>query len=290
MPLSKKLIEAVQKGNIPAITEYLNNGGNINELNEEGQGGLLHGAVANHQNELAKFLLANGADPNLRGKKNPVHHLYEYTPIHRAARFGNVEGIKLLLNYKVNLETRDLRLYTPLHHAVEGGKKESVEFLLSKGADVNARAFSGLTPFHLLIVEKSIDQQVKLAIAEVLIYTGKADLDVSILLIQSGSEIFTSTNTPSLGGTYSLKQFAMIYCEYQIVALLEKVQRSGHQIQHTTQSQLLQAVELLTNKISSLEKKLNQMSLIEDEIKKPSNEDKDNNQSFFGFSRNSTNE
>ena len=62
--------------------------------------------------------------------------------IHRAARKGDVEKVRKLLDQGADVSDRG-RFGTPLHAAAAGGHAELVSFLLERGADVNAPAKLG---------------------------------------------------------------------------------------------------------------------------------------------------
>ena len=59
--------------------------------------------------------------------------------IHKAARSGNIEAVKLLIANGADVNARDKDGETPLHKASSRGEKEIIELLIAKGADVNAK-------------------------------------------------------------------------------------------------------------------------------------------------------
>ena len=59
--------------------------------------------------------------------------------IHKAARSGNIEAVKLLIANGTDVNARDKDGETPLHKASSRGEKEIIELLIAKGADVNAK-------------------------------------------------------------------------------------------------------------------------------------------------------
>jgi ankyrin repeat protein len=78
--------------------------------------------------------------------------------IFRAARFGDVEKIKALLNADPGLVfAKDKDGLTPLHIAAWKGRAAVVELLLSHKADVNARDADGETPLHYATPASSKD-------------------------------------------------------------------------------------------------------------------------------------
>ena len=69
-------------------------------------------------------------------------------PLHDAARSGDVNQLKSLLDSGGNLEDRDGTQETPLLSAALAGQAVVVEELLKRGADVAARNDRGLTALH----------------------------------------------------------------------------------------------------------------------------------------------
>jgi ankyrin repeat protein len=71
--------------------------------------------------------------------------------IHDAARDGDLERVRALVNgtpASVNLRDRGT---TPLHEAARGGHLAVVKFLIEKGANVNGTDISGSTPLRLAL-------------------------------------------------------------------------------------------------------------------------------------------
>ena len=68
------------------------------------------------------------------------------SPIHDAARDGNIEAVKQHLAAGTDVNAKTLSGMTPLQTAASWGNKEIVELLIAKGADVNAKIADGYTP------------------------------------------------------------------------------------------------------------------------------------------------
>jgi ankyrin repeat protein len=68
--------------------------------------------------------------------------------IHQAAKNGNINRVRNLLNQGTNVNAREHGGGTPLHFAAVHGRLNMVRFLLSRGASVNARNQNGKTPLH----------------------------------------------------------------------------------------------------------------------------------------------
>jgi ankyrin repeat protein len=66
--------------------------------------------------------------------------------LHRAAREGKLDALRLSLSQGMNPDTRDRAGRTPLMDAVKAGEVEAMLLLITSGAGVNTRSASGRTP------------------------------------------------------------------------------------------------------------------------------------------------
>ena len=101
----------------------------------------LHLAARQGQINIAKLLLERGADVNAQAE----HGL---TPLYLAAYNGHPKTAALLLERGADVNARNAYGETPLHAAIVQGHSQTVELLLASDADVNARTNNGRTPLH----------------------------------------------------------------------------------------------------------------------------------------------
>ena len=87
----------------------------------------LNAAVAASRVEIARRLLAKGADAN-------AHQHGGITPLHEAAAAGNAEMVRLLLSYRADANAISEDNRTPLGMALEKGHQQVVEILQPKVA------------------------------------------------------------------------------------------------------------------------------------------------------------
>ncbi len=115
-------------------------------INAKDQSGLapLHTAAWQGHVIVARFLLENGGDPDVRDNTG-------LTPLHWAALFGHKAVAELLLSHGANLQATDSDGATPLYMAAKKGFRSVVEVLLAHGADVNAKTKSDSTALHMAV-------------------------------------------------------------------------------------------------------------------------------------------
>lgn len=132
---------AIIRGELPAVSEYLQMGGDPELKNKNGDT-LLHLAAINNQVEIAELLLISEAEVNSRN--------YVYAaPLHLAVEKGLEDMLDLLTRYGAELEARNNRGKTPLHIAAIHGRKTCATRLLDKGADIHACMEKSMNPLHL---------------------------------------------------------------------------------------------------------------------------------------------
>src|SRR5947199_6087398 len=115
----------------------------------------LHLAAAGYRVEIARLLLAAGADPNAaknHRRSSPLHYAADgfiSGPAWDAKR--QVATIRHLLCKGADIHLQDKNGATPLHRAVRTRCAAAVRCLLRAGSDPTQENKSGSTPFHLAV-------------------------------------------------------------------------------------------------------------------------------------------
>src|SRR6266478_6054520 len=115
----------------------------------------LHLAAAGYRVEIARLLLAAGADPNSaknHRRSSPLHYAADGFiggPAWDAKR--QVATIRHLLSKGADIHLQDKNGATPLHRAVRTRCAAAVRCLLRAGSDPTLENKSGSTPFHLAV-------------------------------------------------------------------------------------------------------------------------------------------
>jgi hypothetical protein len=112
----------------------------------------LHAAAAGYRVEIAKLLLAAGANVNAPGKHRlatPLHYAADGSPERDAKR--QLAMIRLLLEAGAEVLAQDKNGATSLHRAVRTRCAEAVKCLLEAGANPTTRNKPGSTAFHLAV-------------------------------------------------------------------------------------------------------------------------------------------
>lgn len=133
------LHQAAKDGDIARVTQLLDQGSDLSELDEAGEPALIIASLAGHA-DVVVLLLDRGADIEIRNKGG-------LTALHAAAYGGNLEVVKRLVAEGADVNDRkNFYQMSPLHGAAEEGRTDVVAFLLTKSADVEATERNGYTP------------------------------------------------------------------------------------------------------------------------------------------------
>jgi ankyrin len=144
------LMTCARTGNADAVRRLIEGGAAIDAKEpSQNQTAMMWAAAEKHPG-VVKALIDARADVNARTKQG-------FSPIHFAARVGDLESVKLLLaaGVDINTQTRVEREggqdttsgYTPLLIATMRAQVDTAIYLLDRGADPNILA-SGMTPMH----------------------------------------------------------------------------------------------------------------------------------------------
>ncbi|WP_228237297.1 ankyrin repeat domain-containing protein [Allomuricauda sp. M10] len=101
-------------------------------------------AVFFDKSEMAKWLLEQGADPNLHAN-NPS----KVNAMHAAVAKNNVELCKLLISKGADVNAPQMQQVTPLHSAAHRGNLEMVNLLVENGAQINLKMENGDTALSI---------------------------------------------------------------------------------------------------------------------------------------------
>lgn len=168
---------AAMHGRTAAAAVLLDHGADVNSADHAGWTPLLL-AVLGGQAQTAELLLEHGADPDApsrsrrlalwlaasRGDNDCAEMLLRYgaavgakthaglteTPLHIAAQTGNLELIRMLVEYGDDVNsTISTGHLTPLHYAARNGQLEAAKELIAAGADVSLAGDHWLLPLYL---------------------------------------------------------------------------------------------------------------------------------------------
>lgn len=160
------LDEAIQKGDIDALKNYLGQGGDINVRDDQGFT-WLHWAAIECKTEVAQLLIAEGANVNAKDNEGntPLHQMLASS--HPKTFIQKVNGqqlwrsdkefAELLITKGADVNAKNNRGNTPLSLAIKRTRIQVVKLLIDKGAQmsdeqvINAKSFKDITLLHLAV-------------------------------------------------------------------------------------------------------------------------------------------
>ncbi|KAL9115229.1 MAG: hypothetical protein Q9227_001023 [Pyrenula ochraceoflavens] len=166
---NRPLAIAAAIGEIEIVSALVQNGGEVNEPDENGKSPLIT-AVTNKHFSTAKYLIESGANVNATDQlKN--------TALHLTCIIGNQPLVKMLLenganpllqNFNSDIDVpitpmHDAAQYspnsavrrTPIHEAAKHNHPNAVEILLEAGVDIGIQDSRGRTPFETAVLHQS---------------------------------------------------------------------------------------------------------------------------------------
>lgn len=159
------LMTAARTGFIEAIRMLLDHGANVNAQDPRRKQSALMWAISFGYPEAARLLVEDGADVNaktirlnedftplvLEGYGNSIIHTVPmggYTPLLFAARTGDMDTVRLLVEHGADVNILSETDGSPLLMAASQGYEELALFLLEQGADPNATDGNGMSALH----------------------------------------------------------------------------------------------------------------------------------------------
>lgn len=136
----RALFLAIMQDNLDGVTDMLSSDPSLAKAaDQSGMTGLMV-AVDAGKNDVAKLLVAKGADVNAKDNSGATALFHAVSDLDLA---------KLLVSKGADVKARSNDRRTPLHQTASFGAESVASFLISKGADVNAKDIAGKTPLDL---------------------------------------------------------------------------------------------------------------------------------------------
>ncbi len=139
-------VESAKKGDINAVKLFLAEKIDINAQNERGFTALMR-AAEYQRTEVVTLLLENGADVNIKNKRN------NRTALMEASSSGNIVIIKQLVERGAEINAKTHTNSTALHFASMWGHVDAVRLLIELGAKPDMPGELGRTP--MVIAEQN---------------------------------------------------------------------------------------------------------------------------------------
>jgi ankyrin repeat protein len=164
------LMTAARAGHLDVVRLLIARGADVNAVeNYRGQTALMW-AAAEHHPDVVKYLLDHGADWKIRSlardnKMPKLSAASSVTPmatgglaaLHFAAREGDVESGRAMLDAGADINQADAENTTPLTVAVMNKQYTFAKFLLDRGANPNLADSRGRTPLYAAIDMRNED-------------------------------------------------------------------------------------------------------------------------------------
>ena len=138
MVRNDELVAATIAGDLDKVKELIERGADPNSVDENGMGTLL-----NFHPEVTKYLLEQGANPDVQRNEN-------ISPVLIGVAGFNTACVRLMLDAGANVNiASDHNGETALHHAASGDDLELISLLLESGANPNATTKPGMLTYAL---------------------------------------------------------------------------------------------------------------------------------------------
>ncbi len=148
------LADAVWNGNIEDVKLLINKGADVNEIynNKYQDHTTLMLAAKKGNAEIVRILLERGVELDRANKMG-------YTALVWASMYGHTDIVRLLSDSGADINTKEFQGYTSLMFASNRGHTETVRLLLDRKADCNAVGLEGITALMVAINSNAHDDQ-----------------------------------------------------------------------------------------------------------------------------------
>ena len=195
------ITEALYYNRMEIVEVLLKNGAKV-DFNSEELKYILYHSIESGYNEVFKFLLNNGVNPNSKYISEGGENL---------SFSSSLEISKLLIEHGAEVNSKDVYGYTPLIRAVIKDYKDIVELLLKNKANVNARTNDSFTALVYakskevaeLLIEygANIDEKLNYGFTPLMLTNNK---EIAELLIKHGAKLNEKTEDGKTPLMYAL--------------------------------------------------------------------------------------
>jgi len=143
------IIEAVKKGELGLVKELLEQGEDVNTKTYEDELSLLHLALLNRDEDMARLLIEHGADieaEDIGGNR----------PLHLAVALNMPEMVKLLLDLGADINAKARYGRTPIMFSASHKDLRIFEMLVERGANPFDKDYEGSTLLHYAAANRNI--------------------------------------------------------------------------------------------------------------------------------------
>ena len=143
------VLKAAQGGDAGLLTQLLEAGANVHEIDTERSGAVHRAAREGHVAAL-RVLLRHKADVNARDRR-------QVSALHEASKNGHEDCVTLLLEHKADPNCKKMNSsvtnggFTPLHFAASRGQLSCMQALVAAGGDVHGGDRAGECPLHVSV-------------------------------------------------------------------------------------------------------------------------------------------
>ncbi len=233
---TNNIFSAIKEKNIDKVKKLISDGINIDMKGESGFAPLMQ-AVFENNREILLLLIENNASLN---DKTTDERFEGLSALAFAALYGYKEMSQILLENGADINSTDGLDFTPLMHAAENGHLEVVKLLFDYKPDINARNWQGKTA--LMLATMKVWKQIGSKIIQLLLENGAdpnimdnisgdtalilasidGDIEIAQLLLNKGANI----NLKDLSGKTAL-DYALQNEHEEIKKLLNDLQDNG---------------------------------------------------------------
>ena len=146
---------AVDYDQMDMVAFLLSNGASVNTQNLNDDDCPLIRACKKSNLEMVKFLLDQGADPDLNQYNEGCRPIDSALLV--SCELGDIEIVRLLIERNAPIEISGHRNWSPLMMAIDQGYLEIVRFLVDNRADIKSHFFKGKTPLIEAVIAGHID-------------------------------------------------------------------------------------------------------------------------------------